>query len=132
MYFQPSKARGKLYRYYQCQSRKHTAVSADDLEKLVEDEFLEAYGDEPVRERVWVPGDSHESDLREAITAFDELSAAAGRMTSVTARQPLQRQLEALDAKIADLESAPLREARYEYQERARPSAGVGRPGPAR
>ncbi len=117
MYFQPSKARGKLYRYYQCASRKHTALSADELEELVEDEFLEAFGDDPVRERVWVPGDSHEAELSEAITAFDELSAAAGRMTSVTARQRLQRQLEALDAKIADLESAPLREARYEYQE---------------
>ena len=38
MYFQPSKARGKLYRYYQCASRKHTALSADELEELVEDE----------------------------------------------------------------------------------------------
>jgi site-specific DNA recombinase len=117
MYFQPSKARGKLYRYYQCSSRKHTAVSADDLEELVMQEFLEAFGDVPVRERVWVPGDSHEAELREAVTAFDELSATAGRMTSVTAKQRLQQQLEALDAKIADLESAPVREARYEYQE---------------
>jgi site-specific DNA recombinase len=117
MYFQPSKVRGKLYRYYQCASRKHTAVSADDLEKLVEDEFLEAFGDEPVRERVWVSGDSCESELREAVTAFDELSATAGRMTSTTARQRLQRQLEALDARIAELESAPLREAHYEYRE---------------
>ena len=117
MYFQPSKARGKLYRYYQCASRKHTAVSADDLEKSVEDEFLEAYGGELVRERVWVPGDSHEAELRESVTAFDELSATAGRMTSATTRQRLQRQLRALDAKIAKLESAPVREGRYEYQE---------------
>ena len=117
MYFQPSKARGKLYRYYQCASRKHTAVSADELEKLVENEFLGAYGDEPVRERVWVPGDSHEAELREAVTAFNELSSTVGRMTSAIARQRLQRQLEALDVKMADLESAPVREARYEYRE---------------
>jgi site-specific DNA recombinase len=112
MYFQPSKARGKLYRYYQCASRKYTAVSADDLEELVEQQFLEAFGDATVRERVWVPGDSHEAELREAVTAFDELSVTAGRMTSATARQRLQRQLEALDSKIVDLESAPVREAR--------------------
>jgi site-specific DNA recombinase len=116
MYFQPSKARGKLYRYYQCASRNHTAISTDELEKLVEDEFLEAYGDEPVRERVWVPGDSHEAELREAVTAFDELTTAAGRMKSATATQRLQRQLDALGAKIAQLESAPVREARYEYR----------------
>jgi DNA invertase Pin-like site-specific DNA recombinase len=117
MYFQPSKARGKLYRYYQCASRKHTAISADDLEALIEQEFLEAFGDTAVRERVLVPGDSHEAELREAVTAFDELSAAAGRMTSVTAKQRLQKQLAALDAKIASLESAPVSEAHYEYRE---------------
>jgi site-specific DNA recombinase len=117
MYFQPSKARGKLYRYYQCASRKHTAVAADDLEELVENEFLEAFGDTLVRERVWVPGDSHEADLREAVTAFDELSETVGRMTSATAKQRLRRQLEALDAKIAELESAPVREGHYEHRE---------------
>jgi hypothetical protein len=42
MFVQPRKARGKLYRYYQCASRNHTAISADELEKLVEDQFLEA------------------------------------------------------------------------------------------
>jgi len=57
MYYQPSKARGKLYRYYQCASRKHTAISADDLESLMEQEFLEAFGELPVRERVLVPGE---------------------------------------------------------------------------
>jgi hypothetical protein len=117
MYFQPSKARGKLYRYYQCASRTHTAMSADDLEKDVGDHFLEAYGDEPITERVWVSGDSHEAALREAVMAFDELSATVGRMTSATTRQRLQRQLEALDVKIAELESAPVREGRYEQRE---------------
>jgi site-specific DNA recombinase len=38
-------------------------------------------------------------------------------MTSVTTRQRLQKQLAALDAKIAGLESAPVSEAHYEYQE---------------
>jgi len=38
-------------------------------------------------------------------------------MTSATAKQRLLRQLESLDAKIANLESAPIREAHYEYRE---------------
>jgi DNA invertase Pin-like site-specific DNA recombinase len=117
MYFQPSKARGKLYRYYQCASRVHTAISADELETLIENEFLGAFGDSPVMERVLIPGDSHEAELRQAVSAFDELSSAAGRMTSATAKQRLQRQLDALDAKIAQLEAAPTTEAHYEYRE---------------
>lgn len=117
MYYQPSKVRGKLYRYYQCASRKHTAVSADDLEGLVGEQFLEAFGDKLIRERVLVPGESHEAELREAVMAFDELSATAGRMVSTTAKQRLQRQLAALDEKIAHLESTPAREAHYEYRE---------------
>ena len=56
-----------------------------------------------VRERVWVPGDDHEAELREAVTAYDELTSAAGRAQSQTAKQRLQRQLDTLDARIADL-----------------------------
>ena len=100
-------------------------MSADDVEKLIQNEFLEAFGDTLVRERVWVPGDSHEADLRSAVTAFDELTATAGRMTSATTKQRLQRQLEALDAQIADLESAPVSEGRYEYRETGQTSRHV-------
>jgi hypothetical protein len=63
-----------------------------------------------------VPGDSHEAELREAVTAYDELTSAAGRAQSQTTKQRLQRQLDALDARIAELESAPAREARWEWR----------------
>jgi site-specific DNA recombinase len=95
----------------------HCQRPADELEELAEQTFLEQFGNDPVRERVWVPGDSQEAELREAVAALDELAAAAGKMTSATAKQRLQRQLVALDAKIAGLESAPVREARWEYRE---------------
>ncbi len=36
---------------------------------------------------------------------------------SITAKQRLEAQLDALDARIAELESAPAREARWEYRE---------------
>jgi hypothetical protein len=38
-------------------------------------------------------------------------------LTSATTKQRLQRQLEALDTKIASLESAPVNKAHYEYRE---------------
>lgn len=104
------------YRYYRCQDRCSALIPAEDLETLAEESFLHELGDSEVRERVWVPGDSHEADLREAVTALDELTKAAGRARSATAKQRLQAQLDALDARIVDLEQAPAREARWEYR----------------
>jgi site-specific DNA recombinase len=105
-----------VYRYYRCKSRDHTMIPAEELETLAEETFLEALGDTEVRERVWVRGDAREAEMREAVTALDELSSAAGRVRSTTAKQRLQKQLDAIDARIAALETAPSREARWEYQ----------------
>ena len=112
-----------VYRNYRCQTRRCVAIPAETLETLAEEAFLYEVGDLEVRERVWVPGDTHEADLREAVTALDELTQAAGRARSATGKQRLQKQLDALDARIADLESAPAREARWEY----RPTGGTYR-----
>ena len=122
-----------VYRYYRCVNRdtrssaagcRSAMIPAGALEEVAEEAFLYEVGDLQVRERVWVPGDSHEADLREAVTALDELTQAAGRCSrSATAKQRLQRQLDALDARIAELESAPAREARWEY----RPTGGTYR-----
>ncbi|WP_257000412.1 recombinase family protein [Mycobacterium avium] len=107
------------YRYYRCRDREtcpSVMLPAEELEDLAEETFLRELGDQEVRERVWVPGDSHEAELREAITALDELSQAAGRAVSAAAKQRLQMQLGALDARIAELESAPAKEARWEWR----------------
>ena len=116
-------ARGHVYRYYRCQNRCTAMLPADTLETLAEEAFLYEVGDLAVRERVWVPGDSREAELREAVNGFDELTKAAGRAVSATAKQRLQKQLDALDALILELESAPACEARCEY----RPTGGTYR-----
>ncbi|MGD1281327.1 recombinase family protein [Mycobacterium seoulense] len=107
------------YRYYRCRDREScpsVMLPAEELEKLAEETFLRELGTVEVRERVWVPGDSREAELREAITAFDELTKAAGRAVSATAKQRLQTQLDALDTRIAELETAAAKEARWEYR----------------
>ncbi|MGY4869798.1 recombinase family protein [Mycolicibacterium elephantis] len=106
----------KHYRYYRCPNNCSALIPTDAAEEHVERALLDAFGDEDVTERVWVPGDSNEAELKAAVAAFDELSSAAGKMTSRTATERLQRQLAALDARIAELESTPVREGRYEHR----------------
>jgi site-specific DNA recombinase len=104
------------YRYLRCKARCSPQIPAEEVENLAEDAFLDHLGDREVRERMWVPGDDNQEAMAEAVRAVDQLSAAAGRATSTTMRQRLQRQLDALDARIADLEQAPAREARWEWR----------------
>lgn len=104
----------RLYGYYRCPNNCSPLIPTESAEEYAERTLLDSLGDEEMTVRAWVPGDSNETDLREAVTAFDELSATAGRMTSRTASERLQSQLSALDARIAELESKPAREGRYE------------------
>ncbi|ATE84776.1 serine integrase [Mycobacterium phage Chupacabra] len=111
------------YRYYRCRDRHGKNLPAELVETLMEESFLARVGDYPVRERVWVQGDTNWADLKEAVAAYDELVQAAGRAKSATAKERLQRQLDALDERIAELESAPATEAHWEY----RPTGGTYR-----
>ncbi|WP_342338649.1 MULTISPECIES: recombinase family protein [unclassified Rhodococcus (in: high G+C Gram-positive bacteria)] len=110
------KSRGRYYRYYRCAEKHTTQIPAEKLEELVEEHFLGRVGDLEVRERVWVPGDSRDADLKEAQSALDELAKALRSMRSAQAVQRIQEQLRAVDARIVELESTPAREARWEYR----------------
>ncbi len=72
-------ARGHVYRYYRCPNQCGAMIPAEELETRAAVAFLDEVGHEDEQDRVWVPGDDHESELREAIAALDELSQAAGR-----------------------------------------------------
>lgn len=102
------------YGYYRCPNNCTPLVPMEAAEEHTERALTDALGDEQVTERVWVPGDSNEAEMKAAVSAFDELSAVAGKMTSKTAAERLQRQLEALDARIAELEATPSQQGRYE------------------
>ncbi|CAN5550331.1 recombinase family protein [soil metagenome] len=106
----------KHYGYYRCPNACSTLIPLETAEEEFERVLLRSLGDEQVTERTWVPGDSHETELRAAVAAFDELSASAERMTSRTAKERLQKQLAKLDARIAELEELPAREGRYEHR----------------
>lgn len=122
-----NKARGKTYRYYQCvggsssghgtKDHANITIKAETLEHLVEEGFLFTYGQEKVKEKVYIPASNHEIELMEAQRAIDEITPLLGTMTSDTARKRLLEQLSALDSRIAELEKLPTSEARWEWQE---------------
>ena len=108
---------GKLYRYYYCRSCRGASIHAEIAEETLEHAFLEAVGDKPVMERVYIPGENHEIALEDARRAVDEISALLGTMTSDTVRKRLTEQMVALDFRIATLEKLPQREATWDFKE---------------
>ncbi|QSE88927.1 recombinase family protein [Rhodococcus pseudokoreensis] len=108
--------KGHHYRYYRCPEKHTTQIPAEKLESLVEERFLGRVGDMEVRERVWVPGDSRDADLKDAQSALDDLTKALVGMRSDRVVQRIHEQLRAVDARIMELESTPAREARWEYR----------------
>ncbi|MFE1596123.1 recombinase family protein [Nocardia sp. NPDC058705] len=108
--------RGIEYRYYRCEKQDMHIVPADLVEETVSETVLSAVGDIPILERVWAPGDSKIAELREAISGIDALSVSLAKAKSATTRERIQSQIDALDNRIAELESAPAIEARWEYK----------------
>jgi DNA invertase Pin-like site-specific DNA recombinase len=118
--------RGKTYRYYQClggassghgiQEHEANIAKAADLEELVEQTFLEQHGHKNVREKVFVPADSHQIELDELVRAVQETTPLLATTESATMRKQLLAQLSAWDSRIVALESLPVSEARWEWQ----------------
>ncbi|WP_139000209.1 recombinase family protein [Rhodococcus zopfii] len=113
--------KGNEYRYYRCPKiREHDGVSmvpASEVEDLLESEFLAQAGTLPVTQRVWVPGDARDQELREAVRALDDLTRLVGSVSSATAQERITTQISAVDRRILELESQPVREAHWEYRE---------------
>ncbi|WP_275889939.1 recombinase family protein [Gordonia sp. PDNC005] len=100
----------------QCEYGRSTPIPLDYAELFVEELFLDEVGDLPVVERVWVPGDSRDEEIRAAVAALDELQALIGTMSSETAKQRLRSQIKAKDAELSTLEASPRVEAHWEYK----------------
>lgn len=108
----------KSYRYYYCKDKEHTGmVDAETVEGILEEAFLAAVGDQPVRQRVYRPAEDHQTELDEAVRAVGELSSMLGSIQSATMTNLLTEQLSALDKRIAELEQLPSRPAGYDFKE---------------
>jgi len=108
---------GKEYAYYYCPDKHGHQLPADDLAQDLAEKFLGELAHEKVLQRQYVPPESHQSELDEAVRAVDEITPLLGTVTSETLKTRLLSQLSALDAKITQLETLPVREARWDYVE---------------
>ena len=106
----------RYYGYYRCPNNCTPLIPTETAEEHVERLILDSLGEEQVTKRVWVPGDSNEAALKAAVAAVEEITSLAGTMTSRTVKDQLQKQIAALDSKIADLEAQPSREGGYQRQ----------------
>lgn len=120
MYSQRAVRRGVEYRYYRCRTVTTTegkcsarSVRAEYLESRFEQMYLEQLGDREVVDEQLIPGEDHTAELAEAQTALAELASLAGSARSESARRVYTEQLEALDARIANLEALPHRGDTY-------------------
>lgn len=109
-------ADGKLYRYYYCRSKCSQSINAEDLESMTEETFLERVGHLEILKKVYIPAVDHTAELEREEQALDELAAMVGKAASKTAKERLQAQIEATDARIVKLESMPQREASTELR----------------
>ena len=107
---------GKYYRYYYCRTGHGSSVKADLLEDLLEEKFLDDFGESEVQERVYIRAENHGIELDQARGAVEEISTLLGTITSETVRSQLLGQISALDSKISKLEQLPTREAGWEYR----------------
>jgi DNA invertase Pin-like site-specific DNA recombinase len=110
-------ARHGEYHYYYCPNKHGRNIPAAKVEKLVFDTFIEEFGNDPVRERVYVPAEDHQIELERAESAYKELTALVGTTTSDRARSLLMEQLGALDLELQRLEATPSRQAGWKYEE---------------
>lgn len=108
-------------RYYRCAkgANKSTPcgaalVRADWVEAAIEDAFLTTWGQSQRREKRWVVGQGTPGDLEACISAYQALLERRGAASSPSVAALLDRQLTALEERIAELETRPVHQAHWE------------------
>ena len=109
------------YRYYRCGRTptycKGTMVTADHIDQLLEETFLLAYHDIPIKERIFVPGTDNRQEIEQTREIIEALTATLAVAKSASARDTISAQIAAADARLAALETEPYRPSRWEYRE---------------
>jgi site-specific DNA recombinase len=117
-YSNNSKAGGM--RYYRC-ARKCTGVfvRADIGDELLEETFLEQFGDDTVTRRVFVPGEDHSNELEQIRATIDRLrrESDAGLVVSADDERVYLERMRSLIDRRTHLEDLPTRSAGWVTEE---------------
>ena len=116
LYHKAQRQPKRTYRYYVCTRCRGSQINAERLERILEEEFLEQVGHLEILERVYVPGEDHTAELEELKLSATQLAEQWQTTQSAFLRDMLQKQLAALDARIAELEALPRVEAHWELR----------------
>lgn len=107
----------RQYRGYRCSRTpincKGVSMRADDADKLLEDTFINAYGNEKVKRRVFVPGEDHSEELEQVRATIDRLrrESDAGLIVSADDERVYLERMKSLVDRRTELETMPYRPA---------------------
>ncbi|MEI5103444.1 hypothetical protein RB200_39205 [Streptomyces sp. PmtG] len=106
---------------YRCSSYKYgthcpapCTVHAVWVDDYVTDEFLKAAGQIQINRVIEIPGYDPQPEIDATLAEFEEHQQEKGRQKSKSAQTAWQRRADALDARLAELESREKREPRRE------------------
>lgn len=110
-------AKGKRYRYYYCPERPRHGdqITAQWLEQVLEEAFLDELGDTEVYVPVILPASDHTDELEAARMRLEVITEAMRKATSLAVMETLAEQISELDARIVELEALPVQPARTEH-----------------
>lgn len=107
--------------YYRCRGKtsklgcNEPPVRGDALTAIIEAQLLEHIGDREAQEEVFIPGESHQDELRDAVESLEDLlQMSAGKSPAVKAIY--DRQIAALETLIERLSALPETPSRVEYR----------------
>ncbi|WP_369378640.1 recombinase family protein [Streptomyces sp. cg36] len=107
--------------YYSCSSYKYgsdcpapSIVRADWAEQYVNSEFLRLVGPVQITRTTEIPGYDPQPEIDTTLAEFEEHQKQKGRQKSKTAQASWQRHADALDSRLAELESRKKTEPRRE------------------
>lgn len=117
-----TKKSGKVYRYYRCSRTPKPCPNArmrsEQVEAILEEEFLAELGNEYVSERIFVPAEDHTEELEKVKTVIAQLrqDRADGLIIGKEDEETYKSQMRTLLERRETLEQLPQRPAAWEYK----------------
>ncbi|ERB55589.1 hypothetical protein N806_31130 [Rhodococcus sp. P27] len=118
-----SKSEDKTHRYYRCGRTpvncRNTLLQADIGDQLLEESFVDQWGSQPVKRRIFVPGEDHTHELERIRATIERLRRESdeGLIVGADEEERYFTRMRSLVTRRVELESTPMREAGWITEE---------------